>query len=77
MEALARLYLAEADGDAERALRLALADALVTVERVQSQVSHGYVRSRAAAPELLPPLSLHPAAVHSGRRREGRRVRQG
>lgn len=58
MEDLARLYLAEADGDAERALRLALADALVTVERVQSQVSRGYVRGRLAAPEWMRPLAL-------------------
>ena len=58
MEDLARLYLAEADGDAERALRLALANALVTVERVQSQVSRGYVRGRPAAPEWMTPLAL-------------------
>ncbi len=49
MEDPARLYLAEADSDAERALHLALADALVTVERIQSQVSRGYVRGRPAA----------------------------
>ena len=66
MEALARLYLAAAGGDADRALRLALADALATVEHVQAQVSRGYVRGWNAAPEWVTPLAaeLAPGGAH-------------
>ena len=75
MEDPARLYLAEADSDAERALHLALADALVTVERIQSQVSRGYVRGRPAAPEWMRSLALEgmtaPAPDRTAQGRQG------
>ena len=61
-----RHRFAAAGDAADRALRLALADALATVEHVQAQVSRGYVRGRNAAPEWLTPLAaeLAPGGAH-------------
>jgi hypothetical protein len=44
LDALARAYLAAAGGDADRALRLALADAREALAQASARISFGYVR---------------------------------
>ena len=46
LEDPARAYLAVAEGDADRALRLALADAREALEEASARISFGYVRGR-------------------------------
>ena len=54
LEDAARAYLAAAQGDADRALRLALSDAREALEEASARISFGYVRGR---------LPVGPAAV--------------
>jgi hypothetical protein len=46
LEGTARAYLAAAEGDPERALRLALADAREALSEARRRISFGYVRGR-------------------------------
>jgi hypothetical protein len=46
LEDVARAYLAAAEGDPDRALRLALADARVVLDEASAHISFGYVRGR-------------------------------
>ena len=46
LDDVVRAYLAPTDGDAVRALRLALADAREALRDACASISHGYVRGR-------------------------------
>jgi hypothetical protein len=46
LEVAARAYLAAAEGDADRALRLALSDAREALAEASARISFGYVRGR-------------------------------
>ena len=64
LEVAARAYLAAAEGEADRTLRLALADAREALEDASARISFGYVRGR------LPVGPGVPAAEPDARTRE-------
>jgi hypothetical protein len=54
LEDAARAYLAAAEGDPERALRLALADARKALAEASARISFGYVRGRLPVGPAVP-----------------------
>jgi hypothetical protein len=54
LEEAVRAYLAAAEGNADRALRLALADAREALAEASARISFGYVRGRLPGGPAVP-----------------------